>query len=115
MALLPCLPPVRTPQRPAIDTPAGACDAHFHIFGPSARFPFAETRSYTPEDAPLERVLELHSILGVERGVAVQGNAHGTDNSAMLDAVKRSEGRFRGVGIVPGELVENPQQLYRFA
>lgn len=103
MALLPCLPPVRHPKKPSIETPAGACDTHFHIFGPSDRFPYAETRSYTPEDAPLERVFELHEVLGMKRGVAVQGNAHGTDNRAMLDAVQRAKGRLRGVGIVPGD------------
>lgn len=103
MSLLRCLPPVAHPRRPSVPAPAGACDAHFHIFGPSSRFPFAETRSYTPEDAPLERVLDLHQVLGMTYGVAVQGNAHGTDNSAMLDAVKRSNGRLRGVGIVPGD------------
>lgn len=103
MALLPCLPPVRDPRKPKVASPPGACDTHFHIFGPAARFPYAESRSYTPEDAPLERVLELHSTLGIERGVAVQGNAHGTDNSAMLDAVARSQGRLRGVAIVPAQ------------
>jgi predicted TIM-barrel fold metal-dependent hydrolase len=102
VALLPCLPPV-APKRPALATPAGACDAHFHIFGPSERFPFSTTRAYTPEDAPLERVIEMHQVLGIERGVAVQGNAHGTDNSAMLDAVARSKGRLRGVAIVPAD------------
>lgn len=81
-------------------TPAGSCDTHFHIFGPAHRFPFAPDRAYTPEDAPLERVLEMHAALGMQRGVAVQGNAHGTDNSAMVDAVRRSRGRLRGVAIV---------------
>lgn len=107
MALLPCLPPVPHPKRPTLATPRGACDAHFHIFGPSARFPFSPKRAYTPEDAPLERVLELHAVLGIERGVAVQGNAHGTDNAAMMDAVQRSKGRLRGVGIVPGDTPES--------
>lgn len=101
MARLPSLPPIRHPRQPALPTPDSACDAHFHVFGPSTRFPFAESRAYTPEDAPLERVIEMHSVLGIARGVAVQGNGHGTDNSAMIDAVKRSEGRLRGVGIVP--------------
>jgi predicted TIM-barrel fold metal-dependent hydrolase len=45
----------------------------------------------------------MHDVLGIQRGVAVQGNAHGTDNSAMLDAVARSKGRLRGVGIVPAD------------
>jgi predicted TIM-barrel fold metal-dependent hydrolase len=103
VALLPCLPPVRHSKAPAVRTPAGACDTHFHIFGPSDRFPYAATRAYTPEDAPLEDVLELHATLGIERGVAVQGNAHGTDNAAMIDAVQRAKGRLRGVGIVPAD------------
>jgi predicted TIM-barrel fold metal-dependent hydrolase len=101
MTLLPCLPPVANPKRPAIPTPAGACDTHFHIFGPAHRFPFSPDRAYTPEDAPLERVLQMHAVLGMQRGVAVQGNAHGTDNSAMIDAVQRSRGRLRGVAIAP--------------
>lgn len=103
MALLPCLPPVAQPKRPALPAPAGACDAHFHIFGPSERFPFSATRAYTPQDAPLEDALAVHEALGIERGVVVQGNAHGTDNSAMIDAVRRAKGRLRGVGIVPAD------------
>jgi predicted TIM-barrel fold metal-dependent hydrolase len=31
--------------------PQGACDCHCHVFGPVARFPYAEPRSYTPGDA----------------------------------------------------------------
>ena len=100
MTLLPCLPPVAEPKQPASATPAGSCDTHFHIFGPAHRFPYSPDRAYTPEDAPLERILRMHATLGMERGVAVQGNAHGTDNSAMIDAVQRSRGRLRGVAIV---------------
>jgi 2-pyrone-4,6-dicarboxylate lactonase len=103
MALLPCLPPVPNPRRPTLESPAGACDAHFHIFAPANRFPYAPQRSYTPADAPLEHVLKLHERLGMTYGVAVQGNAHGTDNSAMIDAVQRSGGQLRGVSIVPPE------------
>lgn len=61
MTQLPCLPPVRAARKPATPTPARACDAHFHIFGPSARFPYAATRAYAPEDAPLERLLGMHT------------------------------------------------------
>ncbi|HME28275.1 MAG TPA: hypothetical protein VKE53_00185 [Pseudolabrys sp.] len=39
--------------------PQGACDCHCHIFGPAARFPYAEPRSYTPAAAPLEAYLAL--------------------------------------------------------
>lgn len=97
---LPCLPPVAQPRRPALAAPVGACDTHFHIFGPASRFPYAPERSYTPQDAPLEKVLELQSILGMQRGVVVQGNAHGTDPSALLDALAREPKRLRGTAIV---------------
>ena len=36
-------------------------------------------------------------VLGTERGVVVQPNAHGLDNKVTLDAIARSGGRFRGV------------------
>lgn len=97
---LPCLPPHPAPAKPAVSTPAGACDTHFHLFGPASRFPYAPGRSYTPADAPLEALLRLHDTLGMTHGVVVQGNAHGTDNSALLDALKREPRRLRGGAIV---------------
>lgn len=100
---LPCLPPIAATRAPKIPTPAGACDTHFHLFGPRARFPFADSRSYTPEDAPLEHLLKMHDALGVSRGVIVQGNAHGTDNAVVLDALTRESRRLRAACIVkPG-------------
>lgn len=96
----PCLPPVAEPKKPDVPTPARACDAHFHIFGPASRFPYSPERAYTPPDAPLEKLLAMHARLGFERGVAIQGNAHGTDNTAILDALKREPTRLRGIAIV---------------
>jgi predicted TIM-barrel fold metal-dependent hydrolase len=96
----PCLAPLALPKEPELPTPAGACDAHFHVFGPVARFPYSPQRAYTPPQAPLEKLLAMHARLGFERGVAVQGHAHGTDNSALLDALAREPKRLRGVAIV---------------
>ncbi len=79
--------------------PAGACDCHAHIFGPADRFPYAEGRGYTPPDAPVEAYLGMLDRLGCERGVVVQGNAHGYDNRAILDALQRHPHRLRGVAI----------------
>ena len=69
--------------------PRGACDCHCHVFGPAARFPYAEPRSYTPDDAPLEAYLAMLDRLGFDRGVLVQPSAYGRDNRAMLDALAR--------------------------
>ena len=66
---------------------AGACDAHCHIFGPAARFPFAADRTYTPPDAGFEQFVRLQERLGLTRAVFVQASCHGTDNSAMVDAL----------------------------
>jgi predicted TIM-barrel fold metal-dependent hydrolase len=97
---LPCLPPIAATRPPKIATPAGACDTHFHIFGPVAKFPFAEKRSYTPDDAPLEALIRMLDTLGMARGVVVQGHPYGTDNSVVLDALKREPKRLRGTAIV---------------
>lgn len=97
---LPCLPPIAATRPPKIPTPPCGCDAHFHLFGPVAKFPYADSRSYTPDEAPLENLLKMLDALGMARGVIVQGNAHGTDNSALLDALKREPKRLRAAAIV---------------
>src|SRR5712671_7197333 len=93
-----CLPP-RPVSRPKMPLPSGACDTQAHVFGPSDRFPYADDRSYTPPDAPLEKYLGMLDAIGFARGVLVQGSAHGRDNSAMLDALARRPDRLRGVAV----------------
>lgn len=112
---LPCPPPLAFATRPRLPTPPGACDAHFHLFGPAARFPYAPQRAYTPPDAPLEKLLAMHAQLGIERGVVVQGNAHGTDNSALLDALAREPHRLRAVAIVKDTVSDDALQRMREA
>jgi predicted TIM-barrel fold metal-dependent hydrolase len=84
--------------------PRGACDCHAHVFGPAARFPYAEPRSYTPDDAPLDAYLAMLARIGCERGVLVQPSAYGRDNAAMLDALSAYPQRLRGVAVGGGEL-----------
>ena len=92
-----CLPPDPETRTPVVRVPPGACDAHCHIFGPRDVFPYAASSTYEPPDAPWENLRALHDILGVERAVIVQASCHGTDNRAMLDAIARGGGRYRGV------------------
>ena len=84
--------------------PLGACDCHCHVFGPAARFSYAEPRSYTPDDAPLAAYLALLDRLGFDRGVLVQPSAYGRDNAAMLDALAAEPARLRGVAVGGKEL-----------
>jgi 2-pyrone-4,6-dicarboxylate lactonase len=101
-----CLPPDPHPSKPEQALPAFACDTHCHVFGPADRFPYADDRSYTPPDAPYEHLVALHDFLGLSRGVIVQASCHGTDNRAMLDAIGRGAGRYRGVAIVDDNIDE---------
>ncbi|WP_103353426.1 amidohydrolase family protein [Amycolatopsis sp. CA-128772] len=88
------------PSTPDFRLPAGTVDAHCHVFGPQAEFPFAPERKYTPCDASKEQLFALRDHLGVARNVVVQATCHGADNSAMVDAVRASGGRARGVATV---------------
>jgi len=89
------------PTEPKLKLPRGACDTHFHVFGPQAKFPFAENRTYTPADAPKEVLIDRHMFLGIERGIVVQSAAHGLDNSAAADLLAEKKGGYFGVALVP--------------
>jgi 2-pyrone-4,6-dicarboxylate lactonase len=97
--MIPACPAPRAATAPKIPLPPLACDTHAHVFGPAARFPYADDRSYTPPDAPLDKYLGMLDTLGFARGVLVQGSAHGGDNSAMLDALALHPKRLRGVAV----------------
>lgn len=89
------------PHRPRLITPPpGACDAHCHIFGPAAEFPFSADRAYTPPDSGIHDFEVLQARLGVTNAVFVQASCHGTDNSAMLHALIRGGGRYAGVAMI---------------
>jgi len=94
------------PSRPRFVPPAGAVDAHCHVFGPAERFPYAPTRKYTPCDAPKERLFALRDFLGFERNVIVQATCHGTDNRALVDALCSSGGKARGVACVGRDVTD---------
>lgn len=82
---------------PAWQAPAGACDAHFHVFGPKEKYPGSAAR-YEPPYAPLEDYLALAGTMGFTRFVFVQPSAYGRDNSCMLDAMAQMDPKvIRGI------------------
>jgi predicted TIM-barrel fold metal-dependent hydrolase len=93
-------------RQPRFKLPPGATDAHCHVFGPAAKFPYAANRRYTPQDAPKEMLAALHAHLGVERAVIVQASCHGSDNAAMLDCIASDRKRYRGVAIVDDGFID---------
>jgi len=98
------------PSRPAFRLPAGSVDAHCHVFGPGAAFPYAPSRKYTPCDASKEQLFALRDHLGFARNVVVQATCHGDDNRAMLDALVHSNGKARGVATVGRNVADDQLQ-----
>ncbi|MEI2764644.1 MAG: amidohydrolase family protein [Dermatophilaceae bacterium] len=94
------------PSTPRFVVPAGSVDAHCHVFGPGAVFPFAPERKYTPCDASKEQLYALRDHLGFARNVVVQATCHGADNRAMVDAVRSSAGKARGIATVRRDITD---------
>jgi len=94
------------PSKPRFRVPPGSVDAHCHVFGPGAQFPYAPERKYTPCDASKDQLFALRDRLGFERNVIVQATCHGSDNRALVDALVHSGGRARGVATVRRSVTE---------
>ena len=88
------------PAQPTFKLPPGAVDAHCHVFGPGDVFPYAPERKYTPCDASKEQLFALRDHLGFDKNVIVQATCHGSDNRALVDALKASNNKARGVATV---------------
>ena len=98
------------PSKPHFQLPADAVDAHCHVFGPGAQFPYAPERKYTPCDAGKEQLFALRDHLGFARNVVVQATCHGSDNRALLDALAHSNGKARGVATVRRDITDDALQ-----
>lgn len=87
--------------------PHGACNAHCHVFGPRAQFPFASDAPYVPEhDAPREALYALNDRLGLARCVVVQSTCHGLDNSATAHALAGRPGSYRGIALLRTDVTD---------
>lgn len=95
------------PSKPAFVAPAGAVDAHCHVFGPAAEFPYAPERKYTPCDASKRQLFDLRDHLGFSRNVIVQATCHGNNNAAMVDALKAAGELARGVAMVGPDITDD--------
>jgi 2-pyrone-4,6-dicarboxylate lactonase len=71
-------------------------------------FPFAPERKYTPCDAPKEKLWALRDYLGFERNVIIQATCYGSDNRALVDALRASGNRARGI-VTLGETITDAE------
>jgi 2-pyrone-4,6-dicarboxylate lactonase len=98
------------PAKPRFVLPAGAVDAHCHVFGPGDTFPYAPERKYTPCDASAAQLFALRDHLGFDKNVIVQATCHGADNRALVEALMRAEGKARGVATVKRSISDDELQ-----
>jgi predicted TIM-barrel fold metal-dependent hydrolase len=91
-----------TPVR--FDVPERACDCHAHVFGDPKQFPFAASRTYTPESASAAELLAMHRVLHMSRVVIVQPSVYGTDNSCTLSAMEEYGSGARGIAVLPSAI-----------
>ena len=102
----PCLPPLSHITSPVFRAPAGACDSHAHVFGPFASYPLADDRSYTPAEHPADAFIAHLDALGLLRGVLVTASASGTDNSVVIDALRKYPTRLRGIAVPAPDITD---------
>lgn len=90
-------PPAETAvAEDASDLPEG-WDCHVHVFDAGAP---ALTGHYQPPSRPLAAIEALACAHGVGHLVLVQPSVYGTDNQLLLQALRQSPDRHRGVVVV---------------
>lgn len=81
------------------ETALPAIDTHAHVFHRGLKL--APGRRYAPDyDAPLSLYLEQLDHNGMTNGVLVQPSFLGTDNSYLVECLKQTSGRLRGIAVV---------------
>ena len=78
-------------------------DCHVHVLDP-ARFPYRADTHYRPagqETGTYEQLVALLDAYGTRHALIVGPNSgYGLDNTCLLDALARGNGRFRGIAVV---------------
>ncbi|MCC2596375.1 amidohydrolase family protein [Pusillimonas sp. MFBS29] len=89
-------------RRPRLAVPAGACDAHIHIYEPSFR-----AQDGMVNGATVASYKKLQALLGTTRAVVVQPRVYGTDNAATLYAISAlGIEQTRGIAVVAADIDE---------
>lgn len=102
-------PNPRPPQRFALRR--DAVDAHAHVIGTN----YIAQRSYTPHPAPPAAYMRMLEATGMQYGVLVQVSVHGTDNTLMLQTLRKHRERLRGIAVAPHDLPAGQWQALKDA
>jgi 2-pyrone-4,6-dicarboxylate lactonase len=101
-------------RQPKLKLPAGACDTHFHIFGPQAEYPFKPNHifaQYEFTDATLDDWMAMQKAIGFSRGVHIQTQMYGHGYELLLHAQCRFPQRLRTVAIPRPGITERELEI----
>jgi predicted TIM-barrel fold metal-dependent hydrolase len=88
-----------SPKPPLAPPPSGACDAHFHVFGPRSRYPVLPGIEHDMPAADVAALKTLHQRLGLERGVICASTVNGSNHAVVLDALKALGSGYRACAL----------------
>jgi len=87
------------PHEPGFTVPAGACDAHFHIFLDPADYPLVNNPRFKPVIATNAQFQNMSKALHIERAVLVQPTVYGTDNRLLVRMLEENPD-YRGIAVI---------------
>lgn len=90
-------------------------DCHVHVID-LTRYPAEPGIGYTPlphEQGNGAQLSDALAARGFSRALLVQPSCYGFDNTAMLDAIEGSGGRFAGIAVVPAQMRSSEMRALR--
>ena len=109
----PCPPPDPHPHPPAFRISRSGRLPCARVRPGGALSVSARALENTPPDLPLSHLRGVHRVLGIERLVLVQASVHGTDNSAILDAIATDPANLRGVAAMMEDTTDHELRRLR--
>ncbi len=77
-------------------------DSHLHIFDP--RYPFMDSPRYVPHPSQVgtgRQFMEVLRTHGLSHALLVGAAPYGGNNAPLLDAIRESKGRYKGIALIP--------------
>ncbi|KFY36674.1 hypothetical protein V495_07690 [Pseudogymnoascus sp. VKM F-4514 (FW-929)] len=92
------------------ELPVGSWDSHVHIVDED-KFPLHPDHPYRPKKASLNDLLAFEHKIGIDHVCLVAFSVYGTNNSSIIDALRRLNGRGRGVVCIDPDSITQDELL----
>jgi predicted TIM-barrel fold metal-dependent hydrolase len=93
------------------NVPKGTTDIHRHVVGDERQYKYIPTSRYRLEPATIEDMAALDKALGIDRVVLIALTGYGSDNSCLLDGLKKLGSRGRGMPIIDEKTTDRDMEM----